>query len=95
MSNNLAKFLNSQRRHKRDVAIARQVKIARANGMSHIEAHRFNKHHALDCGNTQCYICGNPRRTHKNKLTTQEQRMFQDMDSVRDKHSNGRADHEI
>ncbi len=28
MSNETAKFLNSRRRHKNDVAIARQVKIA-------------------------------------------------------------------
>jgi len=32
MSNDLAKFINSKRRHKTDVAIARQVKIAKSHG---------------------------------------------------------------
>lgn len=31
MANDLAKYVNSQRRHKTDVAIARQVKIAKTN----------------------------------------------------------------
>jgi hypothetical protein len=43
----------------------------------------------MDCGNPDCYICGNPRKTHKDKLTKQEQSFYQDLDSVRDKHSNG------
>jgi len=34
-------------------------------------------------------MCGNPRKTHKDKLTQQEKRLFQDLDNVSDKHSNG------
>jgi hypothetical protein len=34
MSNDQAKFINSKRRHKNDVAVARQVKIAKAAGMT-------------------------------------------------------------
>jgi hypothetical protein len=26
----------------------------------------------MDCGNPECYMCGNPRKTHKDKLTVQE-----------------------
>jgi hypothetical protein len=93
MSNDTAKFLNSLRRHKNDVAIARQVKIAKAhstfNQANITQPHRLVKHHAMDCGNPQCYLCGNPRKTHKDKLTTQEKRLFQDVEKVSDKHSNG------
>ena len=92
MANELAKFINSQRRHKTDVAIARQVKIAQShsyNGQSRIEPHRYNKHHAMDCGNPKCYLCGNPRKTHKDRLTAQERRLFQDLEQTRDRHSNG------
>jgi hypothetical protein len=93
MSNDTAKFLNSRRRHKNDVAIARQVKIAKSHGtfnQANIkQPHRLVKHHAMDCGNPQCYLCGNPRKTRKDKLTTQEKRLFQDIDHVTDKHSNG------
>jgi hypothetical protein len=94
VSNDNAKFLNSRRRHKNDVAIARQVKIAKAHGLTNQnisikEPHRLVKHHALDCGNPECYLCGNPRKTHKDRLTAQEKRLFQDTEEHRDKHSNG------
>jgi hypothetical protein len=94
MSNDTAKFINSRRRHKTDVAIARQVRIAKQHGLGfndkHIkEPHRHAKHHAMDCGNPECFMCGNPRKTHKDKLTAQEKRLFQDTESVRDRHSNG------
>jgi hypothetical protein len=92
MANELAKYINSRRRHKNDVAIARQVKIAKSHsysGQSRIEPHRYNKHHAMDCGNPHCYLCGNPRKTHKDRLTPQEKRLFQDLDNTRDRHSNG------
>jgi hypothetical protein len=94
MSNETAKFLNSRRRHKTDVAIARQVKIAKSHGtynQANIkQPHRLAKHHAMDCGNPHCYLCGNPRKTHgKDKLTQQEKRLFQDTEEHRDRHSNG------
>ena len=94
MSNETAKFLNSQRRHKTDVHIARQIKIAKAHGLTNRnkaikEPHRLSKHHVMDCGNPHCYLCGNPRKTHKDKLTAQEKRLFQDVERTTDKHSNG------
>jgi hypothetical protein len=91
MSNNLAKFINSRRRHKTDVAVSRQVKIAKAHGsMPDVkQPHRLAKRHAMDCGNPQCYLCGNPRKTHKDRLTAQEKRLFQDLEKQTDRHSNG------
>jgi len=94
MSNDTAKFINSQRRHKTDVHIARQVKIAKAHGLTNRdkairEPHRLAKHHTMDCGNPKCYLCGNPRKTHKDKLTAQEKRLYQDLERTTDKHSNG------
>ena len=94
MSNETAKFLNSHRRHKTDVAIARQVRIAKQHGLGfnerHIkEPHRHAKHHAMDCGNPKCFMCGNPRKTHKDKLTAQEKRLYQDPEASRRHHSNG------
>lgn len=93
MSNELAKFLGSRRRHKTDVKIARQLAIAKKRGGSHPvydkQPHRLAKHHAMDCGRPGCAMCGNPRHIHKDKLTAQEKRMFQDVESQRDTHSNG------
>lgn len=95
MSNELAKYLGSRRRHKTDVAIARQVQIARQHGLTNRdkavkEPHRMAKHHAMDCGQPGCMMCGNPRKTFK-QVTAQEKRLFQDADAVRDRHSNGIA----
>lgn len=94
MSNELAKFINSRRRHKTDVKVARQVKIAKAHGLGFYdkairEPHRLAKHHAMDCGQPGCMMCGNPRKTHKDRLTAQEKRLFQDLEQVTDRHSNG------
>ena len=94
MANELAKFLNSQRRYRDETAVKKQGKIAKAHGLTHKdkavkEPHRLAKHHVMDCGNKECYICGNPRRSHKDKLTAQEKRLFQDVEKTTDKHSNG------
>lgn len=83
----------SRRRQQDDNAIARQVKIARShqtyNENNIKQPHRLVKHHAMDCGNPECYLCGNPRKTHKDRLTPQEHRLFQDVDNTRNRNSNG------
>jgi hypothetical protein len=94
MANDFAKFKNSRRRHKTDVAISRQVKIAKTHGLTMRDIavkqpHRLAKHHVMDCGNPHCYLCGNPRKSHKDRLTAQEKRLFQDIEQKRDRHSNG------
>jgi len=88
------KFKKRKRLQKDENAVARQVKIAKAHGMTNKdlavkEPHRLAKHHVMDCGNPQCPLCGNPRRTHKDTLTAQEKRLFQDVDKTTDRHSNG------
>lgn len=96
MSNELAKYLNSRRRLKDESAVKKQVRIAKQHGLSMRdkavkEPHRLAKRHAMDCGNPECFMCGNPRKTHKDKLTAQEKRLFQDVERSTDKHSNGLA----
>ncbi len=89
MSTEEDKFKHSKRLLKDDNAIKKQTKIAKSAGVPVDEPHKFAKHHALDCGNPECFLCGNPRKTHKDKLTQQEKRLFQDTETVRDKRSNG------
>jgi hypothetical protein len=95
MANELAKYLNSRRRQKDENAIRKQVKIAKEHRVSEYnpgepkQPHRFAKRHAMDCGNPKCFMCGNPRKTHKDKLTAQEKRLFQDVEKSTDRHSNG------
>ena len=88
MSNAEDKVKNSRRRLKDENAVNRQVKIAKAYNMPVEEPHKLAKHHALNCGNPKCHMCGNPRRMFK-ELTAQERRLFQDTDTPNDKHSNG------
>lgn len=93
MSHESDKFKNSARRFADENAIKKQVRIAKShstfNQQNVKEPHRLIKHHAMDCGNPECYICGNPRKTHKDKLTAQEKRIYQDTEKITDKHSNG------
>jgi len=95
MSHEKDKYKVSKRRQKDENAVKKQAKIAKQHGVpgydskSETQPHRFNKHHAMDCGNPECYLCGNPRKTHKDKLTAQEKRLFQDTEKITDRHSNG------
>jgi len=94
MSKDEDKIKHSKRLLKDDNAIKKQLKIAKQHGLTtHDQTvnqpHRLSKHHAMDCGNPDCYLCGNPRKTHKDKLTAQEKRLFQDIDTPTDRKSNG------
>lgn len=93
MANEQAKYLNSRRRFRDETAMHKQVKIAKAHGLTMKdkaikEPHRLAKHHAMDCGQPGCMLCGNPRKIFKER-TAQEKRLFQDLDHVSDRHSNG------
>jgi hypothetical protein len=72
MSTEEDKIKRSKRLLKDENAIKKQVKIAKASGMTVKEPHRLVKHHAMDCGNPECFLCGNPRKSHKDSLTIQE-----------------------
>lgn len=86
MSNEQDKFNHSKRLQKDKNAVARQLKLAKGSGNQKYldQPHRLEKHHAMDCGNPGCYLCGNPRRTHKEK-TIQEQRFEQPEKDLFDK----------
>lgn len=95
MSKEEDKFKHSKRLLKDENAIKKQVKIAKEH--NHVKGeynpkvdqpHRFAKHHAMDCGNPGCFLCGNPRKLW-HELTAQEKRMFQEMEVTRMRHSNG------
>ena len=88
MSNADDKFNHSKRLQKDENAIKKQVKIAKQHsfGFNNIvikEPHRLGKRHAMDCGNPKCGLCGNPRKIHKDKLTAQEKRLFQNIEEVK------------
>lgn len=92
MSHEDDKFNHSRRLYLDQTAIKKQVKIARASfGPDHknvtTETNRLNKRHAMDCGQPQCNMCGNRRRTEG--MTAQEKRAVQNIEVPSNKHSNG------
>jgi hypothetical protein len=82
------KFKHSKRLLKDENAVKKQVRIAKEHGVPIKDAHKFAKQHVMNCGNPQCVMCANPRKTF-NQSTLQERRMFQDIDKEHDRHSNG------
>jgi hypothetical protein len=88
MSTEQDRFKNSQRRLRDESAVKKQTRIAKAYGVPVQEPHKFAKHHAMNCGNPDCVMCGNPRKVF-NEPTAQEKRLFQDTEAVRNRHSNG------
>lgn len=57
-------------------AINKQKRIAKLSTWNHktlLQPHRWAKKHAMDCGRSACMVCGNPRRTMKEK-TLQEKK---------------------
>jgi len=88
MSNEDDKFKHSKRLLKDENAVNKQAKIAKTFGVNVKEPHKFAKKHAMNCGNPNCVMCGNPRKVFK-EPTQQEKRLFQDVEKVTDKRSNG------
>lgn len=76
MSDELSKEQHSKRIHQKNVKIKKQVKIAKAHGMTVKQPHKFAKHHAMDCGNPGCMLCSNPRKIFGER-TIQEQKFYQ------------------
>lgn len=86
MSNETTKEIRSKRLYAEEVKIQKQVKIAKAHGLSDKDKpikqpHRLAKHHAMDCGQPGCVMCGNPRKTLK-EPTIQEKSFEQTKDWI-------------
>ena len=93
MSTEKEKLRKSKRIHRTESAVKRQVKIAKQKYLVDPDKfvdqpHRYHKRHAMDCGRPGCMLCGNRRKLFK-ELTQQEKSLFQDLDNIRDTHSNG------
>lgn len=66
----------ARRRRLTTNAINKQKRIAKLSTWNHKitnQPHRWAKHHAMDCGRTKCIVCGNPRRTWKQKTLKEKQ----------------------
>ena len=78
MSHDESKVKHSRRIQQKKNHILRQFKIAKEykHTMYLKQPHRLAKHNAMDCGQPNCMLCGNPRRTLKIR-SIQEKRFDQ------------------
>lgn len=94
MSQTTDKSIRSQRIQQKNRHIARQVRIRQAHKFPAINSgkvdspHRYHKTSGVTCGDSHCAMCGNPRKFFK-EPTMQEKRWLQDMDTTRERRSNG------
>jgi hypothetical protein len=59
------KTKRSERIHRTNNHINKQLKIVKVSGGNKRylrEPHRLAKHNAMDCGQPNCFLCGNPRK---------------------------------
>ncbi len=87
MSTEQDRFNHSKRLLKDENAIKKQTKIAKAAGSDISQPHKFAKQHAMDCGNPQCLLCS--REKVFKEPTIQQKRFDQNVEEIRDRHSNG------
>ena len=79
------KFKHSKRLLKVENAVKKQVKIAKTYGADIRVPHKFAKKHALNCGNPDCVMCMNPRKsfgepTMQEKKFNQRERIVESTD---------------
>jgi len=86
MSRDEDKIKHKTRMHRAWIAIKKQLNIIKqrkhfgeaSRRIDEAQPHRLAKHHAMDCGQPHCTLCGNPRhnraRKGDDKLTLQERR---------------------
>jgi len=83
------RLLKDQNAINKQVKIAKEYKMHQGVKWKKIEQpHRNRKTHILNCGDPKCVICMNPRKSFGDK-TIQELKFEQDVETIRDKHSNG------
>ena len=76
MSHEEHKLRHSERRQRTQNSINKQMRIAKALHVPIDEPHKLAKHHALDCGNSDCPMCSSPRKL-TGERTIQERRFYQ------------------
>jgi hypothetical protein len=73
---------HGERIQQKDAKLARRMKQAKAYGMNHVlkKPHKYHKMSPMNCGDPNCYMCGNPRKFFKEK--TMQERRFEQKEKV-------------
>lgn len=78
---NLEQHLHEKDKHSKRIQqkqnhINKQMKIRKSHGFPEDEAHKYHKRSGTTCGDSNCMMCGNPRKFFKER-TLQEKRFMQ------------------
>lgn len=57
--------------------LEKQIRIAKENNIPVSTPHKFHKRNVMDCGNSNCIFCSNPRKMW-NRITLKEKKFLQD-----------------
>jgi hypothetical protein len=71
-----AKIKHSKRIHQKEVKVEKEIKLAKEFGIEVKEPHKLHKRHLFNCGNPNCFMCMNPRKSIGEK-TIQEKKFDQ------------------
>jgi hypothetical protein len=71
MSDMEDKLKHSKRIHQKENHVSRQMDIRKSHNFPEDEAHKYHKMSGTNCGDSNCVMCGNPRKFFKEK-TIQE-----------------------
>jgi hypothetical protein len=78
MSNELDKEKHSERIHQKETKLEKKIRLAKELHLDHIlkNPHKYHKSSLFSCGNPDCIMCMNPRKSF-NEKTMQERRFDQ------------------
>lgn len=71
-----AKLKHSKRIHQKEVKLEKEVRLAKEYGIKVKQPHTLHKVHVMNCGNPNCVMCMNPRKSFGEK-TIQEKKFEQ------------------
>jgi hypothetical protein len=74
MSHELDKEQHSKRIYQKETTIKRNVKLAKEYGIPVKQPHKLHKKSPFSCGNSDCVMCMNPRKSFGEK--TMQERKF-------------------
>lgn len=83
MSNPESKILRSKRLHDKETKVKKRFKILKQRRVfdykhpAEKQPHRLHKYSCMNCGNSSCVMCGNPRKMFDER-TIQEQKFRQE-----------------
>jgi len=77
MSHEQDKVQHSKRIHQKQTKISSKIKLAKDYGMTHVlrNPHKYHKQSLFNCGNSDCIMCMNPRKSFGEK--TMQERKFE------------------